>query len=332
MNDSIKPLILIGNGPSISGFDWGRLDGFDTMAMNGFYKVCESDGFFPSYYYLCRKYEFWGNEPSDFVIENHDKFTSALFVQETPDGLQGYNEFLSLDNAQPIIKVNGSLYPDDALSGIPFGRFYDEDLDNAIGELKKNYTDEQIKYMIDSVGEDPPYELNKEGMKKWILGTTDALTEDDLVKGLRWEPAYHWSKSFYDFWMLGESGGVECVRLASLMGYTTIVMIGFDGKFKIDEKGVVDNSSWGVKDMFNGAEYNINDVTPCGMCKTAKGLAEMNEMQWSKMQQGISLNRIPLEIFNATPDTELQSVPRVDLDFALNQLSLYKDLSKCKPS
>ena len=43
-------LIVLGNGPSLKGFDFRRLDGFDVIGMNVAYRYWERIGWFPRYY------------------------------------------------------------------------------------------------------------------------------------------------------------------------------------------------------------------------------------------------------------------------------------------
>ena len=43
-------LVVLGNGPSLRGFDFGRLEGFDTMGMNAAYRYWERIGWYPRYY------------------------------------------------------------------------------------------------------------------------------------------------------------------------------------------------------------------------------------------------------------------------------------------
>ena len=45
-----EALVVLGNGPSLRGFDFDRLEGFDTMGMNAAYRYWERIGWSPRYY------------------------------------------------------------------------------------------------------------------------------------------------------------------------------------------------------------------------------------------------------------------------------------------
>jgi len=45
-----KPFVVIGNGPSLKGFDFNKLIGFDTIGMNAAYRYWDKIGWYPKYY------------------------------------------------------------------------------------------------------------------------------------------------------------------------------------------------------------------------------------------------------------------------------------------
>ena len=46
----LPPLFVIGNGPSLRGFDFSRFDGFHTVGMNAAYRYWDEIGWYPTYY------------------------------------------------------------------------------------------------------------------------------------------------------------------------------------------------------------------------------------------------------------------------------------------
>ncbi len=45
-----RPLVVIGNGPSLEGFDFGRFAGHDTIGLNAAYRYWDEIGWYPTYY------------------------------------------------------------------------------------------------------------------------------------------------------------------------------------------------------------------------------------------------------------------------------------------
>ena len=321
----VKPLVLIGNGPSIRNFDFSKLNGMDTMAMNAFYKVSEETGFFPTYYCLFRKYMEWGDQPSDFILNNHDKMKTVFYVKRLEDGYEGYPELEGIDGVVPIIRRAASTVPTKNFDEGMFAPQYDDDISECFSKIYEKLGEEKFNEFFESRIEDPPYELNVQGMIKWFMekGKAD-FTEQDLERRFRWERAYEWVKSLDDFCSSGEPSGVECARIASLLGYNVILLIGFDGKFKVDEKGNVLPESWGVNDPFNGFDFNAYEQTKCEACKTAKGINALQNMYWAKFQTSIRMNDIHLAVYNCTKDSDLKVIPYRDFDTIFAKMMSFK--------
>ena len=43
-------LFILGNGPSLRGFDFSQLDTYDSIGMNAAYRHWDDSGFYPTYY------------------------------------------------------------------------------------------------------------------------------------------------------------------------------------------------------------------------------------------------------------------------------------------
>lgn len=329
MND-IRPLVLIGNGASIRDFDWSKLNGMDTMAMNAFYKVSEERGFFPTYYCLFRKYMEWGDAPSEFILNNHGMMKKCFYVKRLQDGYEGYPELEGIDNVVPIIRRSSSDVPVGEFEGIEFAPSYDMDVDKAFQTLYNRMGEKEFgKFLKKNKIDDPPYELNTNGMVKWYSGAKpEEFSEKDIETRLRWEPAYEWVRSLDDFCTCGEPSGVECARIASLLGYNVILMIGFDGNFKLDKDGNVLPESWGITEPFNGFPFNAYEHTKCMSCKTEEGIRNANNMFWFKFQTAVKLNGIRLAVFNCTKNTDLEAVDRRDFDKMFSKMMSFTSSPK----
>jgi len=50
MKRTNKPFVILGNGPSLKGFDFFRLEGYDTIGMNAAYRYWDRINWYPTYY------------------------------------------------------------------------------------------------------------------------------------------------------------------------------------------------------------------------------------------------------------------------------------------
>lgn len=318
---NVKPLVLIGNGPSIRGFDFSRLRGMDTMAMNAFYKVSNETGFFPTYYCLFRKYMEWGDEPSDFIIHNHDKMRACFYVKRLQDGCEGYPELEGIDGVVPIIRREASFTPTEKFKDFGFAEMYDDDIEKCFSIIKEKLGAKKFAEFLETKIDDPPYELSVSGMVKWYLEKDKAkFFKKDLEPRYRWEQAYEWVESLDDFCSSGEPSGVECVRIAYLLGYNVILMIGFDGNFKLDKDGNVLPESWGITEPFNGFPYNAYEHTHCMSCKTEEGIRDLQNMFWAKFMTSIDINGKNLVLYNCTENSDLSVIPYSPFDKAFSKM------------
>lgn len=95
---------VLGNGPSLKGFDFRRLEGFDSLGMNAAYRFWDKIGWYPTYY-CCL---------DDQLIETHHEeidrlyehsrvreiFVHGKFFEHHPDRV-GNPSFYSLDQVLP---------------------------------------------------------------------------------------------------------------------------------------------------------------------------------------------------------------------------------------
>lgn len=321
----VKPLVLIGNGASIRGFDFSKFRGMDTMAMNAFYKVSNETGFFPTYYCLFRKYMEWGDEPSDFILKNHEKMKACFYVKRLQDGYEGYPELDGINGVVPIIRREASFEPTEELKDFGFANTYDNDVDECFSIIRKKLGDKKFEEFLKTKIDDPPYELSVSGMTKWYLDREKAVFyKNDLEPRYRWEQAYEWVKSLDDFCTSGEPSGVEAARIAAFLGYNVILLFGFDGNFKLDKDGNVLPESWGITEPFNGFPFNAYEHTKCMSCKTEAGIRDLQNMYWAKFLTSVEINKKRLVIYNCTENSDLTVVPHKNLDEAFSRMMSFK--------
>lgn len=312
-----NPIVIIGNGPSIAGFDWSRLDGIDTFCMNSFYRVCESDGYYPTYYGLYRKMpELWGTEPIDFIEKNHSKFKTVFYSQNDSRGNELYSdEFCGLENVVPVIRADPSLIP-------TFGdkdeweTAYVQNVYEATEKMQERYGVDEIIEMMEGT-EQPDEELNTNGIIKWIEGRRDEITEEDLITKQRWRPEFTYAESLSHFRVSDEDSSTQTARIAELIGYNFVILIGMDGKFKVDKNGMVDESSWGIKSVFNGKKLDLSKSIECGVCRTSEKLDEFRKQFWDNCMVSMISVRHPFTVWNCTKGSSLDNIEYHDLDETL---------------
>jgi hypothetical protein len=68
----IKNLVIIGNGPSLKGFDFQNFDGLKTLGMNAAYRYWQRINWYPTYY-CCL---------DDRLLETHHRQIYELLTTE----------------------------------------------------------------------------------------------------------------------------------------------------------------------------------------------------------------------------------------------------------
>lgn len=81
-----RTIFVIGNGPSLKGFDFRRLDGFDTLGMNAAYRHWDRIGWYPTYY-CCL---------DDQLIQTHHAEIKRLIVEKLVRGAFVHGSFFDL--------------------------------------------------------------------------------------------------------------------------------------------------------------------------------------------------------------------------------------------
>lgn len=319
-----NPIVIIGNGPSIEGFDWDRLKGIDTFCMNSFYRVCLSDGYYPTYYGLYRKMpELWGTEPVDFIHANHDKFKTVFFSQNNSEGEDLYwDDFDGYDNVVPVVRAEPSLLP---TFGDPkeWEMAYVQNVVLAADEMQKTHSMDEVVYMVENRPQ-PNQMLNTNGIIKWFEGRTKEITDDDFIKKPRWEPEFTYAGSLNEFRVADEDSSTQTARIAELIGYNFVILIGMDGKFNIDKDGMVDESSWGIKNVFNGKKLDLAKVVKCNECRTSERISELRKKFWQNCMVSMFSVKHPFTAWNCTKDSTLNNIEYHDLDEALEAVRRWK--------
>lgn len=316
----MKPIVLIGNGPSISGFDWNKLDGLDTFCVNSFYRVCLETGYFPTYYGLFRALPgLWGTEPVDFVKTHHAKFKTVFCTKTTESGSYMYtNEFDGIDNVVSIIRAPTDMGPPKKHED-EFEMTYEAAVWEATELLQEN--GRSVQEVLDLLNSDDQVDerLTSSGMAKWMVGRTNEITPEDIIHKPRWRPGYTYANSFDRFKVGNDDSSTVAARIAELLGYDFLILIGMDGRFNVSGDGLVDESSWGIKNVFNGKKLNLTEFVECNKCRTAEALIKMRKALWDDMLTSIYLKKKPFMVWNCTKDSAIDNLEYHDLDDALDK-------------
>ncbi len=109
-----EPLVIIGNGPSLKGFDFKRFRGLKTLGMNAAYRYWERIGWYPSYYCCLddRLLETHYRQIYDLLMEEKVErvFVTVKFLEFYPD-LASHDRVDILDSFIPYrYKTRGQKY------------------------------------------------------------------------------------------------------------------------------------------------------------------------------------------------------------------------------
>lgn len=316
----VRPLVLIGNGPSISGFDWERLDGVDTMAMNAFNRVSEETGWFPTYYCIFRRLDgIWGDEQADFVSRKISSIRGGVYYINTlwgGDRVFG-GVFDAIPRCTPVDKKCMAEPPSPNYGGVAWSPPVDEVVEGAYARLVKSVGKDEADRLLEGF-EMPDEELTVYGMEKWMrFGESAVLTRRDRRRAMRWNQSFMRPSSFSEFYSGPGDSSTDCARVASLLGYNLIILVGFDGRISVGSDGVVDPASWGIPNVFNGKELNLNEMVDCPVCRTTDGLDEKRMELWDCFLFSEALAKNPMVVWNCTDGSALVNLEHHDLDEAI---------------
>lgn len=315
----VRPIAIIGNGPSISGFDWNRLDGVDTMAMNAFNKVCASSGWFPTYYCLFRRLDgIWGDEQVSFMRRCGPEFLRMFYIDTMDGGPRVFGDSLdSVPNAVPVSKIELPEPPSPRYGGVRWRAGYAGRVAKAMSALASEVGEVEAVRLAEEAGP-PPDDLLPRGMVKWYrAGGGGEYGGKDVSEAMGWSPSFMRPKSFSEFYDGPGDSSTDCARVASLLGYNLILLVGFDGRVAVSESGVVDPASWGIPGVFNGKDLNLADVVSCPVCRTTEALDEKREELWQCFVFSESLAGNPMTVWNCTEGSAIRSFDRVPIDDAM---------------
>lgn len=93
-----KFLVVLGNGPSLKGFDFKRLKSFDVIGMNAAYRYWDEIGWYPRYYVCLDK----------VVGLSHKEGISRLIRERAKNGIE---KFLLRDNLINVLEHEISVHP-----------------------------------------------------------------------------------------------------------------------------------------------------------------------------------------------------------------------------
>ena len=318
----IKPLVIIGNGPSIRGFDFSKLDGIDTIAVNGFFKVCQKTGWFPTMYGLFR--DLWKDETIEFVKENANKMKRVFCLDTLNSG--GERQFGdALDGISNVIMINRILANNvpPELQQFEWSPPYYVELQSVLDALAEKYGEDYVANLVKSK-EMPDERLNFEGMIKYLTDKEEEIDDEDVLVNRRWEPDFVLPKSFSEFYTGENDSSTDCAKIGLLLGYNFFILVGNDGRFSVKDGKFVDESSWGIDGILEGKPLDIREMVKCNLCRSEKGLIEARKKLWGKFLMTSAIYQKPFIVWNCTPNSAIDNLEMHDLDETLKLLGRKK--------
>ena len=300
-----KSIVLICNGPSIANVDWSRLDDFNTMGLNGSFKLWNDIKWYPTYQYMARKHEKQWKEGLDEFMKTN--CCSKIFYNT-----EQYPEFSAWGvQVCPInFTVCPSVTPDPDRWENPFMH----DVGIALGMISKVKGFEFAQKKVNEMPEDIDNNLNVYGIYKVLMGLEKNIRETDYVTKERYIPEMTVPESFDNFqYESGMAAEIAC-WICRILGFNRIVLIGCDNNFVINKDGTMrQKASYGVKDMFYGKKYNTKEDIVCPACRTTEGLRHAMRQRWHKVAMMIKMWNLDLEIINCAPEDNIGGMfPHLD--------------------
>ena len=91
-----KPFVILGNGPSLKGFDFFQLEGYDTIGMNAAYRYWDRINWYPTYY-ICL---------DTIVVKSHHEEINRLVMQSDKLGIKKFFVRKELFELQPHLEFH----------------------------------------------------------------------------------------------------------------------------------------------------------------------------------------------------------------------------------
>jgi len=294
-----KPLIILGNGNSLKGFDFNRLDNFPTFGLNGAYNYFKQIQWFPTYYGgFVRGPNKW-NDLVDFVNDNYIKIEQFFFMKAFGEKyFKNQGRVIFLNNQHPsVINLNGDKY------SLPINL----ELDLAYKELQN----ENITKIEDITEENCLLidKLNYIGIKKYFIG--QSLEDTDYISLPRYKVSWIPPDSFDNFIFNGGVAGVIACLVGYLKGYKKILLLGMDCEWHIKSNIIDTSKTYFFENYFANREYNIKDF--CSVC-TPESIQKMHFTAWQNLKEMIEVNQLDLEIINCTPNSKLECFRQQDFE------------------
>ena len=311
----MNTLVLLGNGKSISDVDFGSLSKCDTIGMNASYKLWSELDWFPTYFYVGRRYDdLWGDEIKDFVRNNAHRMPS-IFLK-----IREYPELLGIENVKGMTFTPHTLIsPDPNMWSDSFELDFKQAAYKLETKFGENFADIQLSELPDDINPN----LNSRGLYKVMMKQFDDLKLDDFIPEHlpRYIPEFSWPMSFTDFRYEDGFSGIVCAMIGKLLGYRKILLLGCDSHFVINPDGTVNTEqTYGIKNVFNGKVYDLKREISCDSCRTTEGMSTSQMLSWFNFRDRIEFNHIDLEIVNCTPNSALKMFRESTLEEELKNL------------
>jgi len=318
----MKPLIIMGNGPSLKNVDFNLLSDQDTFGLNGAYLKFQEMNWFPKYYGMfIMGPNMW--EPSsveNFVKSNYIKIDKFFFFKDYNFGLA------DLDRVQVIQKNTCEIVSyDESRFSPPFNTIIPTLLQMIAncytssryttrkGELNLNSLLEKCLSHVRFLNKELFYTLNMKGWEKVIRtvleipkthATENTLEKEDYLMNPRYRVYWTLPKQLSNFFYFGGSSPYIASLIGYTMGYDKIILLGVDNKWTLDPNTDVNTKeSYWFENYFSGLTYNVKKIY-CPTCDT-KEIEAMHIKFWTGLKEAIEVNHANLDVVNCTPNTNL---------------------------
>lgn len=296
---NVKTLVIIGNGKSVKKYDLKKVgEQYDTFGLNGsFLKWMEMD-WVPTYQLIMAYHpKQWGDKVEEFLSKYNSRMIRVFLPPDHYTNIDEYNIYrIKPKVCESYVSPNEDMWADS----------FECDIALTYQKLCKdnNRGSDAARRLMESAPQRIPTDLTVDGLVKFFK--CERIDEEDYLKKKRFESSFMWPIDYNNFFVGPSSHSAEvAVRLAYLMGYKRIYLIGCDNDFVI-RKGVMSPNSYHDKNMFLGQPYEVSEDIKCSLCRTTKGLRASINRGWENLITAMNENNIKdLEIINCNPNSNI---------------------------
>lgn len=291
-----EPLIVMGNGPSLSSVNFEILRNRDTFGLNGSFKMYQKLNWYPKYFGMLddpntRKWTF--QEIQQFFKTNppiEQVFFYDCEKNQTNDFSPKNTTYLHL--ISPVLNPGEVVYDKTKFSE-PW-QFITQQIIHQLldenGNLDSVYWIGCVaKFIKDS---DEKNILTVNGIVKLIKNET--LIQEDYLKIPRISLTHTLPRSFDKFIYMGGNAGVIACQIGICLGYKKILLLGIDCNWKKEGNVYKCKDNHWFNNYFPNGEYDVNDFDN----HVSFDPVLMHLGAWYDLNAAVKLNELGVEIVN----------------------------------